>query len=251
VANPNKKAPKWWLIFGILFFLIGVGGCGLGSAKAASFANDFETIGDTVPYGSSLEVSGRSGALSVVFTSTLTASCTVVDENGNTQVLEAVQSGIDDTTSDGFFAQGGFEEDGGITYVVECGGGLDDSGEFGVVSINLSDLLIVAGGIAGGGFMLFLGFIFIVVGIIRRVSWGSKRKKMAAGGYTPPGAGAGGYVPPAPGGYVAPAPGGYGTPPAPGQAATPPPAPGGYATPPAPGQVAQPPADPWGGQPQG
>jgi len=248
MADPTKKAPKWWLIIGIVFFLVGAGGCGLGIAKASSFASAFTSIDDAVPYGDVYTVTGRNGDIAIVFTSTVAADCSVTDGAGTSVRLDDLQTGIDDTTQDGFFAQGVFTESSGETYTVECTGRVNDNGEFSVISLPLSDLIIATGGFLGGGLALFLGVLFVIIGIVRRVSWNKKRKGLAGGGTYPPGGpmGPAGTYPPA-------GPGSYGTapPPAPGGYA-PPPAPGGYGTaPPPPGPTGQPPVDPWGNPQQG
>lgn len=252
MANGNK-APKGWLIAALISFLLGVGGCGLGAVTAGQFAGDLGDDLSTTPYGSSRSFSGSGDTGALILASDGTATCDVTDEDGNPVDVEGLASGTE-VSSDGLDGVGTFTVDDGVTYDVFCDG--IGTGEFAVVSVDLSDVFIIAGGLLGGGFFLFLAFVFLIIGLIRRSGW--KKKQRLGGG---PG-GPGGYTPPAPGYGTPPAPGGYGTPPAPGAApqpggwGTPPPPTGpapeqpGWGAPPAPGQTPPPPGQGnWGAPP--
>lgn len=237
MANPNK-GPKWWLIIGVLTMVLGLGGCG----TAVWAVNDFTskiTGADTTPFGEEYTFTASSG-VAFIFTDSGLGRCDVVDEDGNDVPLTADTANVD-ASAEGYSLVDGFETDSGTRYSVLCTSATETgSGTFRIIEINGSSLVLVVVGGFGGAFFLFLGFIFLIVGVVRRYSWNKKRKA----GMIPPG---GGYPggPPAPGGPApypggpAPYPGGPpapgGPPPAPGQA---PPAPGG--PPPAPGQMPPP-----------
>lgn len=244
MANPNK-APKWWLIIGILLFVLGIGGCGYGVAKAGSFVNDITDDLDETPYGDELVVDGKGNSQGWIFATDSSADCVVEDDDGDSVTITDISSSVDTSSDEGFVGIGAFDVERGVEYTVVCDGPSDD-GTFGVFNVNLSDLMLIGGGIAGGGAGMFFGFIFSLIGLVRRISWGRKRKAGGFGGGpsgpmpSPSGAppAPGGFVPPAPGGFTPPAPGGFTPPPAPGG---PPPAPGGFTPPPAPGGPPPPP----------
>jgi hypothetical protein len=242
MANGNK-APKGWLIAAFVFLLLGLGGCGLGAVSTAGFVDD---VGDSIvsptPYGEVVDFTGT-GDDALIMASDGRADCTITDESGRS----LRPSSLDTTTeveAEGLVDVGTFDTVDGERYEVLCDGAA--GGEFTVISIDLSTIGLMVGGLLGGGFFLFLAFVCFIIGLVRRSSW---KKKQRTGG------GNGGYTPPAPGGYAPPAPGGYGTPPAPGGYGTPPPPGGqqsqpGWGSPPAPGQQPPAPDQPgWGAPP--
>lgn len=245
MANPNK-APKWWLIIGIVTFLLGIGGCGASVVSISSFVSKI-TDAPATDMGDTYEFEAVSGA-AFIFADTIVEDCEVLDADGSPVPLTADTSNVE-ANADGYNLVDGFETDSGATYEVTCQS-LSGRGEFKIVEFDGSALVIAAAGIGLGTLLLFLGFIFVIVGIIRRYSWNKKRKAGMYGGGGPSGpmpspTGAppapGSFVPPAPAAPYAPqAPGAPGAPPAPGGYVQPPPAPGAT-PPPAPGQVQPPP----------
>lgn len=246
MANPNK-GPKWWLIAGIVTMLLGAGGCGTALFSGASFVNKI-TDAPATPLGEEYSFTAVS-EFALIFAESTAARCEAVDSEGRSVPLTADTGGFE-SSAEGYQLIDAFETDSGSRYSVFCTS-TSDAGSFKIIELDGSALVVVVVGFTGGAFLLFLGFIFLIVGIVRRYSWNKKRKagQLPGGPSAPGGAVPAGYpaAPPGPAGYgPPPAPGqppAGGPPPAPGQ--SPPPAPGG--PPPAPGQ--SPPPAPGGPPP--
>jgi hypothetical protein len=239
----GTKAPKGWIIAGVIFLLLGLGGCATAFAGVASLASLADDVTNTQPYGevSSFTSDSNAGAL-VLLTSD--AECVGVDGTG-AAIEFSVPGGsfTVDTGQESFNNARTFETTRDETYELSCGDPLGvDTGSYTVLRLpsilsGAVGALVLAGGGLGGALFLFLGVVFLVVGLVKRSKWKKNRAGMV--GTMPPSGAPGGFgsPPPPPGGVGAPPP-----PAAPGMTPQPQPPSIPPMTPPAPS--APPPAPP-------
>lgn len=240
----NPRAPRGFLIAGIVLLVLSVAGCGTGCAGFVGVVNELtDVISNTrsVPAGQAVTVTAD-GNTGFIVGSPSTMRCEVTDSGGNRVTVTEPDAGVSGSvgTQDGQELEfiGAFDASNGRTYEVIC---LADSGEgeFAVVTMDFGGFVVVLAGFAAGFVLFVLGVIFLIIGLVQRSRW----KKNNAQGWSGPG----GY-PPA--GAPVPPPGGYSTPAGPGAAVDAPPAqpgplpPPGQTPPPSPGPTPPPPPGP-------
>ncbi len=248
ITKSNSK-PKGALITALVFFLLGLGGCGYGAARGIPFITDLvdyvselDNFATTVPMGESASFtsSGTEGLILL----TGEAVCTGSGPGGDVRfdAYESFGPGttveINNANIDGYIL---FDTETGDDYEITCGS--RGSGQF--IATTAPTFLVdgapalvgaVFSGLAGV-FLVFLSFIFLIVGLVQRSSWKKKNRGSPAAPY--------GSAPPAPAAPYGAAPGVPGqAPPLPAQAppAQAPPA----QAPPVPGQGGD---QTWGGPP--
>jgi hypothetical protein len=227
----TSKAPKGWLIAGIILLLLSLGGCGIAVAGVAALGSVVDDIADTTSMGDAFVFDSESDAGAAVLL-TQSAECIGEDSSGASVTFETVGGNITvDNGGETFNEVLTFDTVDGERYTVACG--LEgETGSFtvlkvpGFLGMGIAGLALSLLGFVAGGLFFVLGLIFFIVGLVKRSKW--KKNNVAGGGP------ATGYAPPAPGGSVPPAPGGGFAPPPPG---------GGYAPPPA-APATQPPPTP-------
>ena len=248
----GPKAPKGFLIAGVICLVLALGGCATGIVGVTTIAGVASDIATTTPFGerTSFTAANDTGALVLL---TQEADCTGTDGSGNDISFE-VPGGTFTAEANGesFNAAKTFDTVEGESYELSCGGESASTGSFTVLKLpafpgGIAGLAgAILGGFLGGGLLFLLGVIFVIVGLVKRSGWkkrnGPGAPMMAAGGAVPPPPG--GFVPP-PGGAVPPPPGGY-APPQQGGTVPPPPSstPPAYGAPSGPAPQAPPPAPP-------
>ena len=253
------KAPKGFLIAGLVSILLAFGGCGYGCVSVVGVGSDLvDALTNTQPVAIGTSTTLSSSTEFAAIATTSSATCTVQDDSGSSVSLDSPPTGSDftlDVNGQTYEVRYWFDAQEGTSYEVSCSDEISGAtgGEYIVGSVpSLTGLVTGASAVIAGFVLFLLGVIFLIVGLVKRSRWKKNRGDSASFGGPTPGA------PPAPGGYGAPppAPGGYGGPPpmpgAPPGGPTPPPAPG--APPPAPGAPppapgAPPPAPPGQQQP--
>lgn len=262
---PQEKAPKTAIIVGLVLLLLSLGSCVFGGATLSSTVTDVRDAlneAESQPAGTVVSVENAEGLI-MIFGDREDMVCEVLDQNGNkvNGDVDSAGPGTEVTSSGTEFFLEGFEARIENSYRITCGKGLEQ-GKFLVV--NIPNLRAALSGVAGlgFGFLLFvLGWIFLIVGLIKRGKWKRSHRPDGPQGHTPsqppPGQAwnaPSGSVPgpPPPGGLsTPPAPGGYGGPgsfpggappsypPQPGyqQPPVPPPPPGAPGQPPVPPPV--------------
>ncbi len=236
MANRTSK-PKGALIAALIFFLLGLAGCGVAAATTIPF------ISDLVDWVSDIENLARTNSMgdTVSFTAdgdrgvallSSEAACRGEGPGGSIsfEAYESFGPGTD-VNLNGVDIAGYtlFDTQSGGEYTVTCGSA--GAGSFLVVTAPtfLADGLGAAGfGILaglGGVLFMFIALILLIVGLVQRSSWKKRNQGPPAAAYGAPGAT--GAIPPPPG---APAP----VPPqqAPPQQVPPPQAPPAQAPPP-------------------
>ncbi len=221
MADQNK-APKGLLITGIVLLVLALGGCGYGCTSFVNFASDIADVADDAgltPLGT--ETSFRAtGDTSIILSTQSNTFCEGERSDGSPIEFDApAESTTANIDIDGrnFDLAYEFDTDAGEDYVVRCGDELQSSGEYVVVSFDLSKIVTGFAGLGIGAVLFFIGLILLIVGLVRRSKW-KKNRPTAGVGPSPYGGVPGAPTPPPPGGPVQP--GGY-TPPPP--AMTPPP----------------------------
>ena len=240
----GPKPPKGWLIAGIICLILAIGGCATGVVGIATVGGAVGDIATTTNFGESTSFTSESDTGALVLL-TEDADCAGQDGSGNAITFDTPGGNISaDANGKSFNSARTFDTVKGESYDLSCGDP-SGSGSFTVLKLpgfpgGIGGLAAaIAGGFLGGGLLFVLGFIFLIVGLVRRSGW-KKRNSGTGGMAMAGGAMAGGAIPPPPGGMPPPAPGGYGAPP------PAPPAPGGYGAPPPapPAPVGPPPAAP-------
>lgn len=232
----GPKAPKGFLIAGIICLVLALGGCATGIVGVSTIASVAGDIATTTPFGESTSFTAASDVGALVLL-TQEADCTGMDGAGNDIVFDTPGGTFTaEANGESFNAAKTFDTVDGESYELTCGGEVTSTGSFTVLKLpafpgGIGGLAAaIGGGFLGGGLLFVLGVIFVIVGLVKRSGW---KKRNGPGA---PSVSGGGPVPPPPGGYVPPgpaappAPGGYS--PTPGPAVPPPP--GGYTPPPGP-----------------
>ena len=216
MANGTSK-PKGALIAALIFFLLGLVGCGIAAATTIPFITDLvdwvseiDDFAQTNRMGESatFTADGEDGV--VLLTSE--AACTGEGPDGAVR-FDAYQSFGTGTNVDfnGQSYEGYqlFDTRTGASYTITCGSG--GAGSF--IVITAPTFLIEGFGAAGFGILsglggavfMFIAVILLIVGLVQRSSWKKRNQGPPPGAYGAPGA-----VPPAPGapGVAPPPPGG-------------------------------------------
>jgi hypothetical protein len=241
MANGTRKAPRGWLIAGVVCLLVGIGGCGAAVAGVAALVDVVNDSSGQTAFGSTVGFTSSADSTAVVLL-TDDVPCEAVDDANRAVVVEEFADEVTiDTDAASFRTIRTFDTREGDRYDVTCGSE-GDQGTFVVAELpgiltGVTGALVFGAGILGGALFLLLGVIFIVIGLVQRSRWkkqqGPGASPFGGGGYPPPpGSGAGGYGAPPPPGGSTPPPMTYGTPPdhsqQPGQPQQPP----GFAQPP-------------------
>lgn len=208
----GTKAPKGWIIAGVIFLLLGLGGCATAFAGVASLASLADDVTNTQPYGEVTSFTSDSNAGALVLL-TSDAECSGVDGTG-AAIEFSVPGGnfTVDTGQESFNNARSFDTVQGETYELRCGDPLGaTTGSYTVLRLpsilsGAVGALVLAGGGLGGALFLLLGVIFLIVGLVKRSKWKKSRAGMV--GTMPPSGAPGGFgaPPPPPGGVGAPPP---------------------------------------------
>ncbi|MEI7886486.1 MAG: hypothetical protein WCJ04_03755 [Actinomycetes bacterium] len=213
-SAPASKPPKGALITGIVLMLLAFSSCGVGGLSCVSFAASFADIlsgASTVALGetTSLDAASSTG---VVVSSSADVACEGQDENGSKVTFAEPSAGSTGTVSSGgetFNFMYSFDTNSGSKYTVVCVGSELSDGQYAVASFpGFAKVGVGIAGIISGFFLIFLGAIFFIVGLVKRSKWKKRQGNSVTG---PPTASSGDPAagvapPPLPGAAQAPVP---------------------------------------------
>jgi hypothetical protein len=174
----GTKPPKGWLTAGVIFLVLGISSCGVGtviSARGANLVTDVLSGESTVALSETTRLDATTST-GVVVSSSEAVSCEGEDENGNQVLFQAPPAGTTATVTSGedtlVFVYS-FDTSPGMSYTVVCTGTGFGEGKYAVTSF--PSLLVGLSGIVSGFSFLFLGTIFLIVGLVKRSKWKNRR----------------------------------------------------------------------------
>lgn len=250
MAEKQKGMPSSaGTLIGILLMVLGLGGCIAGVALGISEIKDAVDAAQRVDVPANQEYSFEENASGFIVgfgdssSAASSIDVTLTGPGGAVDLNDSSFSSSGTSGSDSFEILGAFDATDAGTYTLTATG--EEGTRVAIVNLSLGSAVAkIVGGPVGGAVLFLIGLILVIVTMVRR---GKAKKRLAAGGFTPP-PGAGfpppaGAVPPPPGfggappqappapGYAPPAPQ---APPAPPAQGYPPPAPQAPPAPPAP-----------------
>lgn len=187
MADGTQKAPKGWLIAGLICLALGIAGCGAAGTTVAGLAGMVDDIRETARFGETVRVTALSdnGGIALL---TAPGDCSGTDGSGRMVEFSSVDSFTLDTDGQEFRHGFTFDTSAQETYEIQCGSS-DASGDFAVVpvpsligGIGIGVAFAVTGiGFIAGGLFLLVGTIFVIVGLVQRSKWKKSRGPGAPG----------------------------------------------------------------------
>jgi hypothetical protein len=186
----GSKPPKGWLIAGVIFLVLGISSCGVGTVISASFASSLTELlsgASTVALSETTRLDATTSTGVVVSSSVpgpggpveAAVSCEGEDENGNQIFFNEPSAGTTGTVTSGedtlVFVYS-FDTSPGMSYTVVCTGTEFGEGKYAVASFpGVGKVVVGLSGIVSGFNFMFLGTIFLIVGLVKRSKWKNKR----------------------------------------------------------------------------